>query len=480
RDLILDNVYYLPPWEIKFAVDGAPEQITWRFDRLPGGGDDTAYLNDFYVVPPTCGDYDCRNYYIDLGFIPDSQFPFPVTGGEHTVLVTVSDYAGSSDSQMFFYTVIGPPPGTLIWQDTFESNLGWVPNPDGGDTATSGQWERADPQATYSGGPKQLGTTPSGMNDLVTGHLAGANATTWDVDGGMTSIRSPEINLPVAESLNLSFRYYLAHGANSSNADYLRVMVEGTNSRMVFEELGTPENDDGVWAIDNVSIEEFSGQVVHILISAADEAGESLVEAGIDNVLIIGDGFNQAPVADEQLLTTEEDVPLDIVLTGSDPEGVPITFTVMTTPTHGVLSGVAPDLVYLPVANYNGSDSFSFVVSDGQQNSELAIVAINVLPVNDAPVAIPQSVVSLQGIPMTISLSGADIDGDGLTFQVITPPEHGTLTGEGSNLIYVSDQDYYGLDSFTFVASDGLLVSEPANVGITVNPVVYIPVVFRW
>ena len=40
------------------------------------------------MVPPTCGDYDCRDYYIDLGFIPDSQFQFPCSGGQHTILVT--------------------------------------------------------------------------------------------------------------------------------------------------------------------------------------------------------------------------------------------------------------------------------------------------------------------------------------------------------------------------------------------------------
>jgi hypothetical protein len=110
RDLILDDVYYLPPWEISFSVDGGPEQITWRFDTLPGGADDTAYLDDFYLVPPTCGDYDCRDYYIDLGFIPDSQFVFPATRGQHEVTALVSDFAGSIDSQTYTYTVLNTAP----------------------------------------------------------------------------------------------------------------------------------------------------------------------------------------------------------------------------------------------------------------------------------------------------------------------------------------------------------------------------------
>ncbi len=352
RDLILDDVYYLPPWEITFSVDGGPVQTTWRFDTLPGGASDTAYLNDFYLVPPTCGDYDCRDYYIDLGFIPDSQFVFPMSGGQHTVLVTVSDYAGSSASQTFTYNVIGPPPGTLVWQDDFETDLGWVPNPNGTDTATSGQWERGDPEGTTSGGPKQLGTTPSGLNDLVTGRLAGGTANSYDIDGGVTSIRSPGIALPAASELTLSFRYYLAHGSNSSSADILRVSVVVSDTLTVFEEIGAANNDDGAWAIENVSLNSFAGQIVHLLIEAADNSGDSLVEAAIDNVLIVTPDLNQAPIANPQLVTTPEDTAVSILLTGSDPDSDPLTFAIVSNPTHGSLSGTAPDLTYTPSANY--------------------------------------------------------------------------------------------------------------------------------
>ena len=479
RDLILSNIYYLPPYEIKFAVDGGPEQTTWRFDQLPGGADDTAFLDDFYVVPPTCGDYECRDYYIDLGFIPNSQYEFPATGGEHTVLVTVSDYAGNTTSQSFTYTVIGPPPGTVVWQDDFESDKGWVPNPEGGDTATSGAWERADPQQTYSGGPKQLGTTPSGLNDLVTGHLAGANATVYDVDGGVTTIRSPEINLPVADSLFLSVRYYLAHGTNSSNADYLRVTVEGTTSSVVFEELGAAQNDDGVWALENADISAFGGQAVHILVAAADEATESLVEAAIDDVLVISNNANQAPVANAQTLSTDEDTPVDVILSGSDPEGDPLTFTVVSSPTHGTLAGTAPDLTYIPYADFNGADSFTFVVNDGLQDSAPATVSVEVLPVNDAPLADPQTVITYKNRSVAITLSGSDVDGDPLTFTVLTIPEHGSLSGTGASLVYTPEIGYMGQDSFTFAASDGQVDSLPALVSITVHPALYLPLAVK-
>lgn len=385
RDLILDNVYYLPPWEINFSVDCGPMHTTWRFDRLPGGADRYAYLNDFYVVPPTCGDYSCRDYYIDLGFIPDSQFVFPTSGGEHTVHVTVSDYAGNSASQSYTYMVVAPPDGVPVWQDDFEADRGWIPNPDGTDTATSGQWERGDPDATYSSGPKQLGTTPSGLNDLVTGRLAGSSATSYDIDGGVTSIRSPAITLPITDSLVLSFRYYLAHGSNSSSADYLRMKVIGSTTETVFEELGAANNDDGAWTIANISLNAFAGQTVYLLIEAADAGGESLVEAGIDNVIIVIP-TNFAPVANPQAVSTVEDVPLSIVLTGFDQDCNPLTYNVVSDPAHGTLAGTAPELTYIPEANYFGNDSFTFVVNDGYVNSEPAEVSVEVLPVNDSPI----------------------------------------------------------------------------------------------
>src|SRR4029079_12647235 len=85
---------------------------------------------------------------------------------------------------------------TVVFFDDFETSLGWVANPSGTDTATTGQWERGNPEDTNSVGAKQLGTTISGVNDLVTGRLAGAAAGVNDVDGGVTSIRSPAIALP--------------------------------------------------------------------------------------------------------------------------------------------------------------------------------------------------------------------------------------------------------------------------------------------
>lgn len=177
-------------------------------------------------------------------------------------------------------------PVTTVFFDNFETDLGWTRNPNGTDTATTGLWERGDPQDTNSSGPKQLGTTVSGTNDLVSGATAGAAAGDNDIDGGTTSIRSPLIALPSTGSLTLSFSYYFAHGTNSSTADFFRVSVIGTTTTTVLQELGSTTDDDAAFATANINLNAFAGQSVRILIEAADASTASLVEAAVDDVRI--------------------------------------------------------------------------------------------------------------------------------------------------------------------------------------------------
>jgi hypothetical protein len=178
-------------------------------------------------------------------------------------------------------------PVTVVFADDFETNTGWTRNPNATDTATAGVWERGDPQSTSSNGTKQLGSTTSGANDLVTGRLSGSSSGEHDLDGGRSSIQSPAITLPASGTLMLTFNYYLAHGSNSSSADYLRVTIVGASSSTVFQELGDANDDDAVWASATVNLSAFAGQTIRILIEAADAGGASLVEAAVDDVKIV-------------------------------------------------------------------------------------------------------------------------------------------------------------------------------------------------
>lgn len=204
----------------------------------------------------------------------------------------VNDTALNRNSDAIAYAVWAlaeeseePPPGETVWSDTFESATGWSAGT--GDTATSGRWERGDPAATSSGVATQLGTTVSGTFDLVTGASAGASAGANDVDGGITTSRSPAVTLP-SGTLTLSFSWYLSHLNNATSADYFRVsVVAGSTTTSVFSQAGAASNRAAAWQTATVNLSAYAGQSVRLQVEAADAGTASLVEAAFDDVRIL-------------------------------------------------------------------------------------------------------------------------------------------------------------------------------------------------
>src|SRR6185295_14851470 len=113
----------------------------------------------------------------------------------------------------------------------------------------------------------------------------------------------------------------------------------------------------------------------------------------VATVTITVTAVDDAPVAADQAVTTDEDTAKAITLTATDVDtATALTFTVVANPTHGTLSGTAPNLTYTPAANYDGVDHFTFKANDGTLDSNVATVTITVTAVNDAPVAADQAV----------------------------------------------------------------------------------------
>jgi hypothetical protein len=179
--------------------------------------------------------------------------------------------------------------------------------------------------------------------------------------------------------------------------------------------------------------------------------------------------LNVAPVADNKSVTTTEDTGETVALTASDDNGDSLTFSVVTGPAHGTLSGSGASRTYTPSADYNGPDSFTYRANDGAANSNTATVSISVTAVNDAPTADAQSVTATEDTAQAITLTGDDVDGDAITYHIGTGPTHGSISGSGASRTYTPDPDYSGPDSFTFRTKDASVYSGYATVSITVT-----------
>jgi hypothetical protein len=167
--------------------------------------------------------------------------------------------------------------------DNFEAPTGWQTNPYGTDTATGGTWNRATPKATTY----QLATATSGSRVMVTGSSAGAGSSSYDVDGGVTTVRSTPITIGSTAG-DLVFRYWFAHASNSSSDDSFEAYIEdgsGTLTR-VREVRGSATKVTPTWRQSRVSMDPWAGQTVRIVFVAADRGAGSTVEAGIDDVRV--------------------------------------------------------------------------------------------------------------------------------------------------------------------------------------------------
>jgi carboxypeptidase T len=244
--------------------------------------------SDLYITAGTTRDWEYGRHKIfaftfelTVGWYPDDSTIASETGRNKKAVLYLIDMAACPYKAIGATSVYCGP-----FFDDFELGRGWKVNPSGTDTATSGLWQWVNPEGTARFGPKQLGTTASGSRDLVTGGKAGSSAWANDIDGGVTSVRSPETYLTSGRNYALRLKYYFAHDTTSTSDDFFRVSVVGSTTATLFEDRAGHTDKDAAWATRTVSIPaSFVTQNVRILIEASGRGG--LVEAGVDDIAII-------------------------------------------------------------------------------------------------------------------------------------------------------------------------------------------------
>ena len=191
---------------------------------------------------------------------------------------------------------------------------------------------------------------------------------------------------------------------------------------------------------------------------------------------------NDAPVATDDSYTTDEGTQLTGNVLGNDTDidGDTLTVSVGTGPQHGSLTLNADgSFTYAPTGDYHGADEFTYTVSDGQGGTAVGTVNITVSPLNDAPVAVDDSVTTDEDTPVrgNVLTNDTDIDGDTLTTSLVGAPTHGKLDfNADGTFTYTPDENFNGTDIFVYRVSDGGTTTRLGTVTITVTPVNDAPV----
>lgn len=183
---------------------------------------------------------------------------------------------------------------------------------------------------------------------------------------------------------------------------------------------------------------------------------------------------NSPPIAADTTVSTPEDTSTPVVLSASDPNGDPLDFSITSTPTHGTLGGTSPNLSYTPQANFHGTDTIGFSVSDGNGGTDTGTVTITVSPVNDPPVAVNSTLSVTEDIAQPVTLVGTDIDGDALSYSITSAAANGSVTCAppgAPSCLYTPNPDATGADSFTFAVDDGNGGTATGTVSVTIGAV---------
>ncbi|XIH25783.1 hypothetical protein C1N73_31030 (plasmid) [Priestia aryabhattai] len=193
----------------------------------------------------------------------------------------------------------------------------------------------------------------------------------------------------------------------------------------------------------------------------------------VSTVTVIVTPVNDAPTVPNYTFSTQEDSPVVGAVVGTDVDGNPLSYQLQNRPTNGIaVVNANGTFSYQPNLNFNGSDQFTVLVSDGQGGTAVSIVTINVIPVNDPPITSNVSFTIAEDSTLINRIVAVDPDGDPLTFSLQTTPGNGVaVVNEDGTFSYQPNLNFNGTDQFTVLVSDGQGGTAVSTVTVIVTPV---------
>ncbi len=320
---------------------------------------------------------------------------------------------------------------------------------------------------TISGTPPTLTYTPNDNFNGVDSLIYVANDGTSNSNEATVAITINSVNdLPMADPQNLAVNSGVpivitltANDVETAALDYAVVNLPSSGALTGIPPVLTYTSNTGFVGTDTFQF---------VALDGSDSSAETTVSITVTEA-------NGPPVANAVETTTNEDTSVAVALSGFDPQGGALSYSVLTQPVNGTLQGSAPNLVYVPSANFNGADTFTYQVSNGANNSNVASVTINIAAVNDSPIIQGEAFDAQEGTEITGNLSAndTDIDGDTLTYELLSEAQNGTLTVNADGTFsYAPNANFSGVERFTYGVTDGAAAGQ-AEVTISIGETLF-------
>jgi VCBS repeat-containing protein len=404
----------------------------------------------------------------------------------YNVIVTARDSANATVNNAFNWTITNPTPTATNDATTTDEDIAKTITVLTNDTDTDGDTLVVDLASaghgsvvingngslTYTPDPNFNGTDT--INYRITDgnggySTASISVTINPINDNPTSTTINNRSANDSDVINISINSFFDDvDMRDQTPDVLTYLATGLPAGLM---LDTNTGTISGTILRNAS-QDFAGGVHSVIVTATDVAGLSTARTFSWTIL------NPSPIALVDSTTGNEDT----IITGSlgndtDPDGDPLTYDTspVIAPAHGSVVILANGTyTYTPNLNFNGTDTFTYRVRDDDGGSATAVVTITVNPVNDNPVANPNTATTNEDTLVNIIVLGNDSDVDaGDSLSVTTASAlHGTVTilGNGS-LNYTPDLNYGGSDTITYSISDGKGGSATSTVNVTINPV---------
>ena len=390
-------------------------------------------------------------------YTPDAGFV-----GTDTFTYTISDGHGGTATATETVTVVGTDTSVIATND--------LATTDAGSAVTIDVLANDDTDATIT----RIVTAPSNGTAVINN---GQIVYTPDAGFSGTDTFTYEVRDPAGNLATATVTVTVNAPANGINAAADQATT-GRNTPVTIDVLSNDDADATLTGVltqpANGTVSIVNGQVVYtpnagyvgtdtFTYEVTDPQGNKTTAEVTVTVTAQGGGglINAAP----DQATTPENTPVTIDVLSNDDADATLT-GVLTQPANGTVSIVNGKIVYTPNAGYNGTDTFTYQVTDPQGNMTTTNVTVTV---TGSVVAAPDQATTTAGSPVTINVLDND-DSDATITRVVTQPGHGTAAVVNGEIVYTPNAGYVGTDTFTYEVKDPQGNLATTTVTVTVTP----------